>query len=255
MSRPWARVRLKMGLTFFNSSSKTVISSLGARNFGCGYLRTRKLVPSISPGSTSSSIPCFPSKVWVEIAHKDVAKQSVCIWKLTAGLVAADSDMLSCVLTCLSATSSKMRLERPTDRDVHEWRDRVRGIWENMLPSKPLEPSALTNAGLSACALVSNILGSGYARIKHWTHQKKEYLGSADTQVDTSIVATREYFLPRLAMRAVSCRPSAPRLRWKHLAVVFRNIMAGKADEAIEDEVIEDIGIPGAKQVKFFLVL
>jgi hypothetical protein len=31
--------------------------------------------------------------------------------------------------------------------------------------------------------------------------------------------------------------------------------MAGKADEAIEDEVIEDIGIPGAKQVKFFLVL
>jgi len=37
-------------------SSDMSISVLGARNAGCGYLSTRKLVPGTIPGSISSSV-------------------------------------------------------------------------------------------------------------------------------------------------------------------------------------------------------
>lgn len=37
-------------------SSSSEISALGARRAGCGYLSTRRSVPSTTPGSTSSVV-------------------------------------------------------------------------------------------------------------------------------------------------------------------------------------------------------
>lgn len=41
---------------FGPDSSDMSITVLGARNAGCGYLSTRKLVPGTLPGSISSSV-------------------------------------------------------------------------------------------------------------------------------------------------------------------------------------------------------